>query len=119
MRRCYERANSTRDFTSFFICVEGAECDEIPSARIAFGDQVFSSSPSKFRQAELDGDHVGDQAGMAPVSVGKRMDFRNKLMMKANQTFVDRKCLVVQPIPDVANELWNTLRNFARITAYV
>ena len=58
---------------------------------------------------QLNGDDVGDHARVSPVSVGKRMDFRNQLMMKANQAFVDRERLVFQPILNVADELWDTL----------
>jgi len=41
--------------------------------------------------------------------LGNGWIFETRLMMKANQAFVDRERLVFQPILNVADELWDTL----------
>ncbi len=96
-----------------FIGVERTERGEILCARVAFRNEVCCCSPGEFRLTVLYSEYVGHHARVAAVSVGKRMDFRNKLVMKAGEAFVEQECLVFQPILNVAEELWNALQNVA------
>lgn len=106
-------------FHFIFIGVERSERAEILCARIALGDHFFSSAPGEFRLAVFYSDDVGHHPGVAAVPVGKRMDLRNKLVMKPDETLVEREWLVFQPILHVADELWNALQNLAGIAANV
>ena len=101
-----------------FIGVERTERGEILCARVTFRNKTCSCSPGEFWLTVLYSEHLGHHARVAAVSVGKRMDFRNKLVMKSDEAFV-QECLVFQPILNVAEELWNALQNVAGITANV
>ena len=76
-------------FHVVFISVERAERGEILGARVAFRNELCSCSPGEFRPTVLYSEYVGYHARVAAVSVGKRMDFRNKLVMKADEAFVE------------------------------
>ena len=56
---------------------------------------------------------------MAAVPVGKGMNLGDELVMEANQTFVDREGLFVEPVLRVPKQLWNALRDFPWVAANV
>jgi hypothetical protein len=95
---------SEKELHVVFVRAQRAQRGEVCGARVR--DEIFSGTPGKFGMTQLHGD---DHARVAFVSVRKRMDFRNEVMMKANQAFVDRERLVFQPILNaVAEEAANS-----------
>jgi hypothetical protein len=82
-------------------------------------DQVFSSTPGEFRLAVFYGDDIGHHAGVASVSGGKGMNFRNKLVMETDQAFVYGKGFVLQPMVRVSEQLRYAPGDLARIAADV
>ncbi len=90
----------------FFICVQRAECGEIRGARASVCDKICPGAPSKFGPAAIYCDNIRHHAGVSSVSVREWMNSRNELVMKPNQAFVDRKGLVVQPIPYRYGSKW-------------
>ena len=101
-----------------FVCVERAQRGEVPRARIARGDEIFSSAPGEFRLAALNGDDVGDHSRMTPVSIREGMDSR-QLVMKAKQCFVGRERFVLQAVSCVGEKLGNSLHDLFRVAADV
>jgi len=84
-----------------FIGVERAERGEVVGARAAFSDNVCSRSPGKFGPSEFDGEDIGNHARVPSVSVGERMNFRNDLVMKAEEAFVHGERSMSQPISSI------------------
>jgi hypothetical protein len=104
-----------QQFHVVFICVERGE---IPGARIARGNEIFSNAPSEFRLAVLYGDDVGDHSRMTAVSIRERMNSR-QLVMKTKQRFVHRERFVFQPVSRVGDKLEYSLRDLFRVATDV
>src|SRR5215831_12979264 len=100
-----------------FVGVECAKRGKVARARVALCNKVFAGTPGKFRLAEFHGDNIGNHTRVSSISIGKWMDSRNELMVETDEAFVERKCLVVDPVPHVSEKLWNPLEYFVRVAA--
>jgi len=72
------------------------ECGKISVAGWS-GICKIRPSPSKPRASVFHAKNVGEESGVAAVSIWKRMDFRHKLIVKANGDFLDTESLVLYP----------------------
>jgi hypothetical protein len=80
--------------------VGSTQCRDVTSAQFADIGKT-AAAPTETLGAEALNQKIGRQAGMTAISVWKRVD-GDQSMVKPDRNFIRRKCLILDPIADVA-----------------